>query len=124
MSAGTLAKLTPSMPPSGRIDVRALREAFGLTQTEFAQLGAFHPRTVQHWETGTEPSSSNLKTLRELERLAAEMRKHWHSVTELGAWLKAPNQLWAGQRPMDLIATGHVDMVWRLFYAWDTGDLS
>jgi len=35
-----------------RVDVRAIREKFGLTQPEFARRYAISPRSLQEWEQG------------------------------------------------------------------------
>jgi hypothetical protein len=124
MPTRTLEKRGQSSAAHSGLDIRALRDGFGLTQTEFAHMGGFHPRTVQLWETGTEPRGASLKTLREFERLLAALRRYWDSPAALGGWLKAPNELWGGTRPVDLIVSGQVDSIWRLLYAWDEGDMS
>jgi hypothetical protein len=106
------------------IDVRKLRQGFELNQAEFALMGAMALRTLQGWESGrSEPSGTHLKTLREFAKLLAALRRYWEPGT-LGRWLRCPNQLWAGHRPLDLIREGHLDMVWRLIYALGDGDMS
>jgi DNA-binding XRE family transcriptional regulator len=44
------ADAAPDMAPD--IDVRAIREAIGMTQVEFAAAYEFSVRTVQEWERG------------------------------------------------------------------------
>ena len=56
---------TAFLPEAGQLGVRALREGFELTQSEFAHMGGFSIRALQMWERGEEPTGSNLKTLRE-----------------------------------------------------------
>lgn len=106
------------------LEVRGLRKGFELNQTDFAHMGALALRTVQHWESGQSmPKGAHLKTLREFSKLLTALRRYWEPGA-LGPWLTAPNQVWAGHRPIDLIHNGHLDMVWRLIYSLDEGDLS
>lgn len=51
----------PDMAP--RIDVRAIRRAAGMTQTEFAAAYEFSIRTVQEWERGAKRPSGPARTL-------------------------------------------------------------
>jgi putative transcriptional regulator len=45
------------------IDVRAIREAIGMTQVEFAAAYEFSVRTVQEWERGAKRPSGPARTL-------------------------------------------------------------
>jgi putative transcriptional regulator len=45
------------------IDVRAIREAIGMTQVEFAAAYQFSVRTVQEWERGAKRPSGPARTL-------------------------------------------------------------
>ena len=51
----------PDMAPV--IDVRAIREAIGMTQVEFAAAYEFSVRTVQEWERGAKRPSGPARTL-------------------------------------------------------------
>jgi putative transcriptional regulator len=51
----------PDMTPD--IDVRAIREAIGMTQVEFAAAYEFSVRTVQERERGAKPPSGPARTL-------------------------------------------------------------
>ncbi|MGH7022170.1 MAG: helix-turn-helix domain-containing protein [Caulobacteraceae bacterium] len=51
----------PDMAPE--IDVRAIRRASGMTQTQFAQAFEFSVRTVQEWERGAKKPSGPARTL-------------------------------------------------------------
>jgi putative transcriptional regulator len=44
------------------IDVRAIREAIGMTQVEFAAAYEFGVRTVQEWERGAKRPSGPART--------------------------------------------------------------
>jgi putative transcriptional regulator len=51
----------PDMAPE--IDVRAIRKATGMTQSEFAAAYEFSVRTVQEWERGAKRPSGPARTL-------------------------------------------------------------
>lgn len=55
------ADAAPDMAPV--IDVRAIREAIGMTQVEFAAAYEFSVRTVQEWERGAKRPSGPARTL-------------------------------------------------------------
>jgi putative transcriptional regulator len=55
------ADAAPDMAPD--IDVRAIREAIGMTQVEFAAAYAFSVRTIQEWERGAKRPSGPARTL-------------------------------------------------------------
>jgi putative transcriptional regulator len=58
---GVHADAAPDMAP--HIDVRAIREAIGMTQVEFATAYEFSVRTVQEWERGAKRPSGPARTL-------------------------------------------------------------
>jgi hypothetical protein len=124
MAVGIQGRKAEAPEAINQIDVRGLRQGYELNQTEFAQMGAMALRTLQGWESGqSEPTGTHLKTLREFAKLLDALQRYWEPGT-LGGWMRTPNQLWASHRPLDLIRDGHIDMVWRLVYALDEGDLS
>jgi DNA-binding transcriptional regulator YiaG len=49
-----------------QIDVKAIREAMGLTREEFAALVPVDPVTVWRWESGTSPHPIIHERLKEL----------------------------------------------------------
>ena len=51
----------PDMAP--QIDVRAIRRAVGMTQTQFADVYEFSVRTIQEWERGAKRPSGPARTL-------------------------------------------------------------
>ncbi len=55
------ADAAPDTAPD--IDVRAIREAIGMTQVEFAAACEFTVRTVQEWERGAKRPSGPARTL-------------------------------------------------------------
>ncbi len=51
----------PDMAPE--IDVRAIRQAIGLSQSQFAAAYEFSVRTIQEWERGSKRPSGPARTL-------------------------------------------------------------
>ncbi len=51
----------PDMAPE--VDVRAIRRAAGMTQTQFAAAYEFSVRTIQEWERGAKKPSGPARTL-------------------------------------------------------------
>ena len=98
--------------------------ALGLTQTEFAHMGGFHPRTVLSvWGDRNGAPGASLKTLREFERLLAALRRLAPPAV-LAARRKGAERGLGGTRPVDLIVSGQVDSIWRLLYARGRSDMS
>ena len=51
------------------LDVRAVREKSGLSQTEFADRYGFNPRTLQQWEQGrSKPEAAVLAYLKVIDK--------------------------------------------------------
>ena len=68
MTDGDIARQIASNPDAAPdlapvIDVRAIRQAAGLTQAQFAAAYAFSIRTVQEWERGAKKPSGPARTL-------------------------------------------------------------
>jgi putative transcriptional regulator len=58
---GSNPDAAPDMAPV--IDVRAIRQATGMTQAEFAAAYEFSVRTIQEWERGAKRPSGPARTL-------------------------------------------------------------
>lgn len=58
---GANSDAAPDMAPE--VDVRAIRRAAGMTQSEFATAYRFSVRTVQEWERGAKRPSGPARTL-------------------------------------------------------------
>ena len=58
------------------VDVRAVREKSGLSQSQFAERYGFNPRTIQDWEQGrTKPDSAVRAYLMVIERNPGAVEK-------------------------------------------------
>ena len=82
---------------------RRLREHLGLTQTELAHAIGMSLRTVQNWErAGVAGSPRQLRDLEELWTILKESIK----VSDIPAWLRTESDVFAGQRPIELLKEG------------------
>jgi DNA-binding transcriptional regulator YiaG len=106
-AASVLLHLRPSgsrrglAPSASR--TRQLREHFGLTQTELSHALGVSLRTVQNWErAGVAPRPRLLRDLEELRTILNESIK----AADIPAWLRAENDSFDGERPIDLLKEG------------------
>jgi DNA-binding XRE family transcriptional regulator len=82
---------------------RRLRERFGLTQTEMAQVLGVSLRTVQNWERDGE--RIHTRRFRDLEELWDILREAMSSE-HIPVWLKSANETFGDRRPIDLMIDG------------------
>jgi putative transcriptional regulator len=76
------ADAAPDMAPD--IDVRAIREAIGMTQAEFAAAYEFSVRTVQEWERGAKRPSGPARTLlRAIKGDPRDCAERWRRLRRL-----------------------------------------
>ena len=123
MPTRTLEKRGPLSVANGGLDIRALRDGFGLTRPSSPTWAAFiraRSSSGRQERSPGGPASKRCGSLRGYSQLFGGIRS---SPAVLGGWLKAPNEVWGGTRPVDLIVSGQVDSIWRLLYAWDEGDM-
>lgn len=112
-------KLRPrSGPPSAhrksarRVDVEALRSAFGLTQAQLATAVGVSERTVQNWEAGRVSSQAE-RRVRDLAELK-DMLARYIARDAMQQWLISPNEALSGDAPRDWIIEGRArDLLWE-----------
>jgi transcriptional regulator with XRE-family HTH domain len=83
----------------------------GITQRELGQAVGASLRTVQNWAAGAgTPARANIRRLLDVQYILRELRE---AYTEEGVeiWLHARNRNLAGERPIDLLASGQYDDV-------------
>src|ERR1700722_20016306 len=97
------------------ISVKALRQELGFSRKQFARLAAASERAVADWESNQPTSPVVRKSLREAERLCCALKKTM-KPEYVGEWLDAPNEAFAGLKPLDLIERGEVDRLWRMIF--------
>ena len=89
--------------PSASVRTRQLRERFGLTQTELAQAIGVSLRTVQNWEHAGHAGKP--RQLRDLEELWTIL-KGAIKGSDIPGWLRSENDVFSGQRPIQLLKDG------------------
>jgi len=87
--------------------VLALRELFGLTQKELAQLlNGVSERTVSRWEhNGVEPHGQNTAAVEALRTIAETLGDVFEPKT-IRVWIDKENPALSGQRPRDFVKKG------------------
>lgn len=100
--------------------VRDLRQR-GLRHSDIAAVAQTTERTVSNWAAGRTAAGPNEARLRELhyltEELAGTLDRHGP-----GQWLRSPNRLLSGKRPLDVLAeTGGYERVLNTVNAYLEG---
>ncbi len=100
--------------------VVVIRKKLGLTQDLFARLIGVTQRSVSTWERGGEINEVSLRRIREMDRLADELRK---SMREdfIPHWLVAPNEGLGGISPIEAMERGEGGRVWRSVFLLGSG---
>ena len=97
----------------------ATRERLGLTQTEMGRALGVSLRTIQNWERQAYLRRGHLlRDLEELTTLLSEVML----PTEIPLWLRAENDSFGGQRPIDLVLDGRTRDVIREFRRLQAGE--
>lgn len=93
-----------------------IRSQFGLSREELSRLIGYSVRSITSWENGAEITQSARKPLAELDRLfeglAGIMRED-----SIPTWLQKNVPALDNQKPLEVIATGHIDWIWQLIYS-------
>jgi len=105
------------------VPVREVREGLGLNQREFAFVTQCAERSISGWENGAPISASARKQLLELQALQRELGDILESGT-VGAWLRSANDVFGGERPLDVIARGQSHRIWQLLFWIQSGTAS
>ena len=101
--------------------VVAIPTKLGLTQDLFARLIGVTQRSVSTWERGGEINDVSLRRVREMDRLADELRK---SMREdfIPHWLVSPNEGLGGISPIEAMERGEGGRVCALRVSLGIGD--
>lgn len=84
------------------VQVYALRELFGFTKKEFADVLGVSEKTIKRWEDGnsTSPHSSHKDEIEAL-RTIAESLGDLFEPDMIKVWVNRPNPALQGERPRD-----------------------
>lgn len=105
---------------AGQNPVKRIRSRFDYTQEEFARLLACTPRSIAAWEAGKPISKSNLKSLKELDRLSGALARV-ADAEDLKTWMDTKNPRFEGLKPLEVIARGEVDRLWGMVFHLESG---
>ena len=102
------------------IDVRDIRRSLGLTRPIFSRLSHFSERAIADWEAGQLPSGQSRQRMIELRRLQQAL-SNVIQPDYVGEWLQAPNDAFAGLKPLEVIERGETDRIWRMIHLLQSG---
>lgn len=102
------------------IDVRQLRDSFGLSQEHFARMLGFSTRSVAGWERSSRPGSRAYQRLVESQRLFDELATVIRPEI-ISRWLQSPCEAFEGRTPLQVIELGHIDRIWTMIYHMRSG---
>jgi len=108
------------MPIAAANRIEALRQKLGVTQKLMVRILAVTERTVVDLESGKPMSEGIGRRVTELGRLVRELSKVVRRQA-IGRWLAEPNGAFDGDAPADLIASGKVDLLWRMIFELRAG---
>ena len=101
--------------------VKAVRDEFGLKQTQMSRMLGISPRKLSELESQSkDPRPETKRRLTELERL----RKALDEIMDAGdiaAWMEEPNDAFDGSTPLQVVERGEVDRLWQMIFAIRTG---
>jgi transcriptional regulator with XRE-family HTH domain len=94
--------------------IQGIQKFAGVTAREVAQLIGTTPETISRWRGGkTEPQPKMRDSLLLLGWLVSELAE-LYQPQEAHFWLFAPNKVFHGERPVDLIERGETERVLQL----------
>jgi len=96
------------------------RTNFKMPQPIVVRLTGFSPRSVAKWSEGVQPSAKQEKALVEMDRLLDGLARVMQP-TQIGQWLKAPNQAFDGSTPLQVVERGEIDRIWWMLYDLESG---
>ncbi len=101
-----------------KINVRHIREKFGVSQEELGRVTGYSTRSIAGWESGRILSEPARQKLVEAERLRAALAQIIPE-DQLGDWLREPNPAFEGRAPIQVIERGESDRLWRMVFQID-----
>lgn len=100
--------------------VAAVRRKYGVNRPDFARLSGLSDRTIGEWERKGPKEGSNLRPIRELDRLHEGLSRIM-KPDYIKPWLMAPNPAFGGLKPVEVMERGQSDRIWRMIFEMETG---
>lgn len=96
---------------SGKLTLAKLRSALGWSRKQLAHVMNASDRAIVNWEQGDPISPVYAAKLREIQSVYNEL-KQLMKPEEIGMWLLAEMEEFAGHSPADLISKGETGRLW------------
>ncbi|MDR3639166.1 MAG: helix-turn-helix domain-containing protein [Isosphaeraceae bacterium] len=116
---GRIAVARPAAGESAAL-VSNIRRELGVTQELFARMVGVTSRSIAGWEAGAAVNESSLRRIREMERLAASLKKVMKPGF-MATWLVTPNEGMGGISPVEALQRGENDRLWRSVFLMGSG---
>ncbi|MDQ2730351.1 MAG: helix-turn-helix domain-containing protein [Armatimonadota bacterium] len=113
----------PLILSGNELNVRAVREKLGLSQSEFARMGGFALKSISNWENAQPISPSATLMLKQIQELQVALCRNLAPDT-IGAWLLQPNEYFGGLSPLQLVEQGQLGRLWGAIYRLEAGEAS
>lgn len=97
-----------------------IRKRLGLTQDLFARLIGVTQRSIAGWEKGSPMNEISSRRVKEMGRLADELRKSM-KLEYIPTWLQTPNESLGGLSPLEAMQRGEHDRLWRTVFLLGSG---
>jgi DNA-binding XRE family transcriptional regulator len=104
---------------SGENRLQAMRDRFGLTQTEMGRALGVSLRTIQNWEKEANAGKGHL--LRDLQELMAILSDVLPE-SDIPVWLRSDNNSFGGKRPIEVILDGRIRDIINEFRRLQAGE--
>lgn len=101
--------------------IEEARHYLDLSYARIAEALRADESTLHRWRAGAEPSPVFLARLEALEELLAEMKRTFRAPEHARQWLHTDVPALKGERPIDLVARGRIEVLTGLLYALNVG---
>ena len=107
-------------PPPRTPQIKALRQLMGISQEELARILGCSTRSVAGWEATGDVGRANQKRVVEIDRLGKALAELL-PPNDNGQWLRTHNPGFENRTPIEVIAGGESDRVWRMVHQINGG---
>ena len=102
--------------------VENLRVGLNMNLRDLHRMTGYSEKSLSAWESGKqEPGEAALRSLRSLNEFVAELSRVVKPAA-IGAWLRKPNELFRGLKPIELIERGEMKPLWWMIYDLESGN--
>ena len=102
---------------------RKLRSRLELTPAELARAVASSEQTVNDWESTAKANPDAAADVEELAHFCDEFRHYFVNPNELPGWMRAANPAFGGLTPLQVVARGEIERLWRMLHMLSGGSI-